>query len=68
MKIRHETISMVLNENNQCIIMQLQKLGAKCLPLQKLKAADLIIKSATFFLSSTFYLNSFDVLILLAPI
>ena len=34
----------------------------------KLKVADLIVKSATFFLSSTFYLNSFDVLILLAPI
>lgn len=29
MKIRHATISMVLNENNQCIIMRLQKLGAK---------------------------------------
>ena len=35
---------------------------------KKLKVADLIVKSATFFLSSIFYLNSFDVLILLAPI
>lgn len=44
------------------------KTGCEVLPLQKLKVADLIVKSATFFLSSTFYLNSFDVLILLAPI
>ena len=37
-------------------------------PCKSWKLLTWLIKSATFFLSSTFYLNSFDVLILLAPI
>lgn len=35
MKIRHATISMVLNENNQCIIIAITKTGCEVLTLAK---------------------------------